>query len=83
MMTWEWIAIALPWLFVLACPLAMFWMMRGMQHGGGSCSKKAGTENEGMQAAAVPVRSQEQEIQALKDRLARLEAEKRNAESWS
>lgn len=81
-MTWEWIAIALPWVFVLACPLAMFWMMRGM-HGGGSCDKKAGTESEGMQAAAVPARSQEQEIQVLKERLARLEAEERGAGSWS
>ena len=82
-MTWEWIVLALPWLFVLACPLAMFWMMRGM-HGGGSCDKKAVTDNQGMQAAAVPVRSgQEQEIQALKERLARLETEKRGAGSWS
>ena len=82
-MTWEWIVIALPWVFVLACPLAMFWMMRGM-HGGGSCGKQAGTENEGTQMAAVPVRrSQEKEIQMLKERLARLEAEKRGVGSWS
>ena len=80
-MTGEWIAIALPWVFVLACPLAMFWMMRGM-HGGGSCEKKAGTENR-MQAAAVPASSQVQEIQLLKERLARLEAENRGAGSWS
>lgn len=81
-MTWEWIAFALPWLFILACPLAMFWMMRGM-HGGGSCSNKAPTDSEGTQAGAVPVRSQDGEIQLLKERLARLEAEKLGAENWS
>ena len=81
-MTWEWMVLALPWLFVLACPLAMYWMMRGM-HGGGSCDKKAATDHEGMQAAAVPVRSSQEEIQVLKERLARLEAQRRSAGSWS
>lgn len=82
-MTWEWIAILLPWVFILACPLTMFWMMRGM-HGGGSCGKKTETEGEGAQAPAAPVRSrQAQEIEVLKERLARLEAEKRGAGSWS
>ena len=82
-MTWEWIFIALPWAFVLVCPLAMFWMMRGM-HGGGSCDKSTGAPGEGAQAAAVSVRSERaQEIEDLKERLAVLEAEKRGARSWS
>lgn len=28
-MNLDWILAALPWLAVLACPLVMFWMMRG------------------------------------------------------
>ena len=80
-MTWEWIAIALPWVFVLACPLAMFWMMRGM-HGGGSSGSQAATQNGRMHPAAVPVRSRQQEIEVLKQRLASLEAEKRPSGVW-
>lgn len=36
-MSWEWLLGALPLLVFLACPIAMFWMMRGT--GGGACGK--------------------------------------------
>lgn len=82
-MAWEWIGMALPWVLVLACPLAMFWMMRGM-HGSGSGGRQAGSGNRSMQPAAVPVQSsREREVQVLKERLARLEAQRRSAGRWS
>lgn len=55
----EWILYLLPWLLLLACPLGMWWMMRGM-HGGG-----------GRDAAARP--DSTDEITELRARLARLE----------
>lgn len=73
-MMWKEIATALLWVFLLACPLAMFWMMRG-KHGGGSGGKMIETESERTAAPAAPVRSQEQEIRELRERLVRLEAE--------
>jgi hypothetical protein len=84
-MDWQWMVAILPWLLFLACPLSMFWMMRGMSHGE-SCGKK-GMENKGT-APATAAQGGGEEIQMLKERLARLEAErdeaaKQPAESWS
>jgi hypothetical protein len=63
---------ALPWLFVLACPLTMWWMMRGMSHGG--CDKQP--------AEARAPGHREGEIRQLKTRLAELEKEKQGTEPW-
>lgn len=78
-MDWQWIFAILPWLFVLACPLTMFWMMRGMSHGE-SCKK---TENDEGTAPATAARSTDEEIRVLKERLAHLEARNQPAENWS
>lgn len=63
-MTIEWFLALLPWLAILACPLVMFWMMRGM-HGGG-CDKEQ-----------APARAHaDSEVAQLRQRLARLEAQR-------
>lgn len=68
----------LPWLLLLACPLLMLLMMRGMHEN--SCSKPG--ENEPPSAGAVPAgSSSEQEIRLLKERLALLEARSSEAAS--
>ena len=79
-MNWEWILGALPLLLLLlACPLAMFWMMRGMSHGESS-GKNAKNRHDGL--AVVPVHT-DQEIRALRERLARLEAQQhQQPENW-
>lgn len=77
-MDWQWIVFLLPWLFVLACPLAMFWMMRGMSRGE-SCGKKATKNQETAPAAAAP--STDTEIKLLKERLAHLEARNQPTEN--
>lgn len=80
-MSWEWILGLLPLLLVLvACPLAMFMMMRGMSHGG-SGGKTADSGEPGLKA--VPVRTPDEEIRDLRERLARLEAERQRSGSWS
>lgn len=81
-MSWELALGFLPFLILLACPLAMWWMMRGMSHGE-SCGKEANPHGEAPQAAAVPVEGAEHEIRLLKERLARLESEQRDGrEPW-
>lgn len=52
-----------PWLAVLACPVLMFWMMRGMS--GGGCHKRPAEAHAG-----------DEEIRQLKARLAELEEKK-------
>lgn len=84
-MTFEWLLFLLPWLALLACPVLMFWMMRGMH--GGSCAKEQARTGDGTPVtnAAVP-RSEDvsTEITHLKQRLARLEGQRkaRNVEAY-
>lgn len=78
-MSWELALAVLPWLALLACPLMMLWMMRGM--GGGKACLKPRAELEGGSAdghSRYPS-SQADEIAALRAWLARLEAEQREA----
>lgn len=79
-MNWEIVLGLLPWLLILACPLSMWWMMRGMPHGSSSGEENAGEE--GFRRAVVPARNAEQEIWELRARLARLEAEGQTVEGW-
>ena len=60
------VAVALPWLWVLACPLLMLWMMRGM-----SCHKQQATTD----GAAVGADASE-DIRLLQARIAELEADR-------
>lgn len=80
-MSRELITAFLPWLLLLACPLSVFWMMRGISHGE-SCGKQTKDEN-ALTPAAVPVSNPDEEIRVLKKRLARLEAQSQPSESWS
>ena len=76
-MTFEWLLFLLPWLALLACPVLMFWMMRGMH--GGSCGKEQATGSDGTPGpAAGDPRSEDvnPEITQLKQRLARLEEQR-------
>ena len=60
------VAVALPWLWVLACPLLMLWMMRGM-----SCHQQQAT-TDGVPAGADPSK----DIRLLQARIAELEADR-------
>lgn len=66
-----------PWLAILACPVMMLLMMRGMSRGG-SCGpqRRPGDPDNGAtrMTARLP-RSREEEIDALQARLARLTAQ--------
>lgn len=76
-MSWEIVLGVLPFLILLACPLHMWWMMRHMKHGE-SCGKKRGVESEGVAPA-----DRAEEIRLLRERVARLESESRDAtEVW-
>lgn len=67
------VAVALPWLFILACPVAMWWMMRGM-----NCHKQqAGAD------AAEAVTNTDEEVRLLKERIAQLEADRDRTGTWS
>ena len=81
-MNMEWLLALLPWLAILACPVVMFWMMRGMH--GGSCGKEqapAGAGAQGVAAADVhtggahPV-DVNVELAQLRERIAHLEAQR-------
>lgn len=65
-MTWEWLAGLVPFLLLLACPIAMWFMMRGMS--GDHGQDKSGDGNEAADAAL------QREIEALRARVAELEA---------
>jgi hypothetical protein len=80
-MSWELIAGFLPWLLLLACPLSMYWMMRGMSHG--EPWGKQAKDGNGLALAVVPVSDPEEEIRVLRERLARLEARRQPSENWS
>ncbi len=71
-----WIYTFLPWLALLACPLLMFWMMRGMGHGGG-CGSQRPTNSTHADAGADSRDETADVIAQLKARLARLEAQQR------
>lgn len=77
-MTWEWLLGVLPLLVFLACPIAMFWMMRGT--GVGACGK-ADAEPDTVRAEGVKAPSPvtDGEIADLRARLARLEAKQNGA----
>lgn len=78
-MNLEWIGSALPWLFILACPLVMLWCMRGMS--GKSCDEKA-TGAGGSELGVVASGGRDEEIALLRARLARLEAQHEKQEPW-
>lgn len=80
-MSWELMIAFLPWLLLLACPLSMFWMMRGMSPGE-SCGDKP-KDTGGLAPATAPVNDPDEEIRVLKERLARLEAQPQTVENWS
>ena len=80
-MNWELIIGFLPWLLLLACPLSMFWMMRGMSHGE-SCGSQT-KETSGPAPAAVPLSNPDEEMRVLRERLARLEVQRQTSENWS
>ena len=66
------LAVTLPWLFILACPVAMWWMMRGM-----NChQQKAGAD--GTQAGAKT-----DEVRRLEERIAQLESDRERTGTWS
>lgn len=65
-MSWEWLAGLLPLLLLLACPVAMWFMMRGMS--GGPGGGKTEDESEAPDAAL------QREVEALRARVAELEA---------
>ena len=70
----EWLLALLPWLALLACPLVMFWMMRGMR---GSCGKQHASGGIGTQGASTVdghAIDADAEMAQLRARLARLEA---------
>ena len=76
----EWILVVLPWLALLACPVLMFWMMRGMH--GGTCGKEHAPD--GSAAARAPdakspdgrAANVNDELVQLRQRLAQLEAQR-------
>lgn len=77
-MNWETVLGLLPFLILLACPLHMWWMMRGGSHGE-SCGKKGDTGGEGPEGDVAPADSAEHEIRLLRERIAQLETEYRHA----
>lgn len=82
----EWFLALLPWLALLACPVVMFWMMRGMH--GGSCDKAQASGAAGARHASavdghpVAIKSEDisSEMAQLRERLARLEARRAQVE---
>ena len=64
------LAVALPWLLILACPVAMWWMMRGM-----NCGQQ--------QAGASAGANTDEEVRLLKERIAELEADRAKTSTWS
>lgn len=69
----------LPWLAILACPVVMFWMMRGMSGGGQRHTQaKGGSQPGGVHTTGERV---DQEIHHLRARLARLEAARHELKS--
>lgn len=71
-----WLYAVLPWLALLACPFLMFWMMRGMRHGGG-CGSQRPTDNARADTGADSRDETADEVAHLKARLERLEAQQR------
>ena len=63
------IGVALPLLLVLACPISMFFMMRGM--GGGQCATRPGQE----QQAALAGLTRDEQLVELKAQLAKLQGQ--------
>lgn len=70
----EWIAAALPWLGVLACPVMMLWMMRSKS--GMSCHGQTSRPQDGPAHEPQDAGRMEAEITELRARLADLEAER-------
>lgn len=60
------VTIALPWLLILACPLLMVWMMRGM-----SCHQQQAATDVGPAGTDAS-----EDIRLLQARIAELEAER-------
>lgn len=71
-MSLNWIVAMLPWLLVLACPLGMYWMMRGMRGGKGDGCGPADKRADGRDDP------RDAEIRALKARLAESETRDRH-----
>lgn len=73
-MSWEWLAGLLPFLLLLACPIAMWFMMRGMSHDHGRGSSKDGSDADAAEAAL------RREVETLRTSVAELEASNRGLE---
>lgn len=82
-MSIEWTLGLLPWLVFLVCPIAMLWMMRGMH--GGSCGKEQAPGSAFARGATVADDGQavdmDTEVAQLRQRLARLEAQRARTHS--
>lgn len=73
----EWFLALLPWLAILACPVAMFWMMRGTH--GGSCAKEHASAGSAARNAAgdhAHPAAVASELAQLRERLALLESQR-------
>ena len=62
---------ALPWLFILACPVVMWWMMRSM-----------GCEKPSAEGAGQASRADAEEVRLLKQRITDLETARDRARSF-
>lgn len=71
------LAAILPWLALLACPVMMFWMMRM----GGQCHTQAKDGSQPDVSNNDTGAKVDDEIQQLRDRLARLEATRHESTS--
>lgn len=81
-MRWELVLGLVTLLVLLVCPLHMWWMMRHMSRGE-SRGKRPIVEGDGSNLAVAPTDVAEQEIRLLKERITRLETERRHAhELW-
>ena len=72
-MTWQWLLALAPFLLLLACPLIMWSMMKGMS--GGACQEESGAQRGAGEAAL------QQEVEVLRARVADLEGASRAARS--
>ncbi len=74
-MGFTWIYAVVPWLALLACPVFMFWMMRGGMAGGGCGARRPPVDDESTHQTQHELTgaSTEAEIAQLKAQLAKLE----------
>lgn len=81
-MNWELALGLLAFAILLACPLHMWWMMRHRSDGQ-SCGGNRNVDGDASKESAAESGREEQDILVLKERIAKLEAEQRQAkEMW-